>query len=85
MSASHEWEEWHLTPVGWVKGSTCVDFAGETEKPVPPDRVLTKRHVEHLSDSHAKMSRYWEEEWRSTDVMKVKTLLAKHGDIEDKR
>lgn len=84
MSASHEWNEWHLTPRGWEAGSSCVDFAGVTEVPPPADRVLTKRHVEHLSSAFSKMDVYWEDTWRGPDEAAVAQLLAQYGDVAKK-
>jgi hypothetical protein len=35
-----EWTEWHLTPAGWVRGSSVTEF-GRLSRSVPPDRVKT--------------------------------------------
>lgn len=43
MAASNEWDEWHLTPSGWVKGTEKTDFA-LNEVPPPKDRVATFKY-----------------------------------------
>lgn len=84
MSASNEWWDFHLTPRGWEGGSSMVDGGkGLTEVQPPPDRVLTMRCSESVSDSHAPMYREWEEQWRSPDEQSIQALLAKHGKAED--
>jgi hypothetical protein len=46
MAQRKEWQEYHLTLRGWVKGS-CRDDFGHGEDIEPPlDRVLTQRYVE---------------------------------------
>ena len=35
-----EWTEWHLTPAGWVRGSSATEFGRQT-RAAPPDRVKT--------------------------------------------
>ena len=50
MSASNEYWTWHLTPRGWEEGTEKLD-SGTTERPVPPDTVLTL--VYHECWSHA--------------------------------
>lgn len=84
MSASNEWDEYHLTPRGWEEGSSKTDFAPEKEVPPPADRVLTKRFIDYQSSAFSRPHRYWEERWRSSDGAAVQELLAKHGDIEKK-
>lgn len=79
MSASNEWDEWHLTPQGWIAGSEKVDFAGVTEKPIPPDRVLTRRYHERQSSSFSKVDRFVSTEWRGPDAEEVARLLTKFG------
>jgi hypothetical protein len=43
---STEWTEWHLTPTGWVRG-TSVTEVGRQSRSAPGDRVKTC--VLHLS------------------------------------
>jgi hypothetical protein len=35
-----EWTEWHLTPAGWVRGSSVTPHGRQT-RPAPADRVKT--------------------------------------------
>lgn len=48
MAQSREWQDWHLTPNGWVGGSYKGDGGGE-EIPPPLGLVLTQRYVEKIS------------------------------------
>lgn len=70
MSASNEWDEWHLTPNGWVEGSEKVDFAGITERPLPADRVVTFRLTSYMGSIYSKVQISWDEQWcsQSADV-----------------
>lgn len=48
MSASKEWTEWHLTPTGWVQGTTKTDSSIRVE--APPAAVLASyRYIEEAS------------------------------------
>ena len=58
MSASNEWEEWHLTPTGWVPGSEQIDFVGVKQVAPPSDRVLTNGYHEKQSSTFSKLDRY---------------------------
>jgi hypothetical protein len=80
MCASNEWQDYHLTPTGWVEGSEKVDFSGIHEKPIPADRVLTVRWVDNQSSAFSKADRYWKETWRSSDSAAVSALVAKFGE-----
>ena len=80
MSLSNEWTEWHLTPDGWVEGSTRVDFGRTATVPKPGNSVLTIRWREYQSCSFAKMECYHQEVWQSDDEELVAQLLAKHGE-----
>lgn len=79
MSASHEWTDWHLTPDGWVDGSSQADFAGVQERPIPQNRVLTVRWVEFLGAPQGKMDRAHREQWRSENGPVIEELLQKFG------
>ena len=78
MSQSNEWTDWHLTPEGWVRGSTRRDGPGVDEKPTPSDRVMTCRWAEE-KESFGPMSRDLETEWKSDDEAAVQVLIDKFG------
>jgi hypothetical protein len=80
VSASNEWQEYHLTPTGWVEGSEKIDFVGVREAPIPAHRVLTVRSVEYMSSGFSPLRSYWEETWRSDDSSAVQKLVAKFGE-----
>ncbi len=83
MAASNEWTEWHLTPKGWVSGSTRVDSVGVTSAAPPDDRVLTVSYREHLSSSYSRLERLSTEKWRASDDALVQRLLARWGPPPD--
>ena len=59
MSASNEYSIWHLTPRGWEEGTEKLDF-GTTERPVPPDAVLTLEYHERYSSIYSAPERWIE-------------------------
>jgi hypothetical protein len=63
MAASDEIDEMHLTPAGWVQGSSKIDFAGWKHVDALPDRLLTVSFREYMSSSFSKMD-------MSTDIKK---------------
>ncbi|NEI54298.1 hypothetical protein GR200_32710 [Rhizobium leguminosarum] len=79
MSASNEWTEWHLTPLGWVRGDTKTDFA-KTDKPIPENRVQTVEHREFLSSSFSKLEVTNDIIWSCGDEGLIAALRAKFGD-----
>lgn len=78
MPASNEYTERHLTPDGWVRGSTRVDPGNITEKEPPSDRVLTVRWTE-TGNGWGPFSGQESTIWRSTDTLAVDQLLEKYG------
>lgn len=60
--------EYHLTPNGWVNGTTY--FFGNTDKelPPPPDRVLTMVEKTYQSSRWSKEEISSRETWRAADV-----------------
>lgn len=66
MAASDEWWYTHLTPRGWEEGSSKIDFVGETEVPVPSDRVKTVRTSEYMSSVYSKLESKVEVTWASS-------------------
>ncbi|MFT3927461.1 MAG: hypothetical protein QM778_33315 [Myxococcales bacterium] len=79
MSASNEWNEYHLTPRGWEPGSFKTDFAGIKERPTPPDRAMTCTSHEYQSGIYSKVDRWTDEDWRSADAALVARLLVQFG------
>lgn len=77
MAASNEWDEWHLTPSGWVKGTEKTDFA-LNEVPPPKDRVATFKYQEYISSVHSRMHITWEEMWSETRA-ETALLIKKFG------
>jgi hypothetical protein len=71
VAASNEWWETHLTPRGWEEGSSKVDFGGETDVPVPPDRVKTVRHSEYMSSIYSTMDKKTEVIWTGLSPLRV--------------
>lgn len=62
MAASNEWDEWHLTPTGWVQGTEKTDFAYKEVDP-PVDRVATYIYQEYVGSVHSGTHISWEEIW----------------------
>ncbi len=79
MAIRNEWTEWHLTPDGWLKGSTRVQGKGNTWADEPEDRVLSYvyKEVETGSAPEARIS--LEETWRSKTADNIDALLKTHG------
>lgn len=73
MSASNEWEEYHLTPIGWVHGSSKMDHAYLPHDP-PADRVLTIRAHDYVASTFSGRKQWIEEVWRSDDATSVALL-----------
>jgi hypothetical protein len=78
MSASNEWTEWHLTPVGWQRGTEKEDFRRVDREP-PVDRVLTVVYKEFMSSTFSPMEKSSEIDWRSPDEVTIAALTAKYG------
>ena len=77
MAASNEWDEWHLTPNGWVPGSVKTDFKF-TEVPAPEGRVATYRYREYIASVYSKVEFTWERIWVDEDAP-IQALLDQHG------
>jgi hypothetical protein len=74
MALSREWTEWHLTPAGWVSGSSRRAGEGNVWRDEPEDRIITFVYQEQ---PQVKV----EESWRSktAPAAQVEQLLAQHG------
>jgi len=85
MSASDEWTEYHLTPNGWISGSSKYDFGSENKVDEPPDRVLTCRFRATMSSGFSnKIDKSVTEIWRSNDANVVAMLVKKYGNCPNK-
>lgn len=76
--SSREYTEYHLTPNGWVKGTTQTDF-NRIERPVPPDRVLTQIYEEFLSSGYSPMDKTVGTIWSKGEGELEDELLRKFG------
>lgn len=80
MSAGNEWIEWHLTPRGWEKGSTKIDFQGTTTKENPIDRVITYCYSEYQSSGFGSVDIDNKAIWSSNNTKQIDTLILKYGE-----
>ncbi len=74
MPVSRQWTEWHLTPGGWVSGSSRRDGEGNVWRDEPEDRVITFVYQERTASV--------QESWRSKHAgaaADIERLLAQHG------
>ena len=79
MAISRQWTEWHLTPQGWVSGSSRRDGEGNVWRDEPGDRVVTFVYQERNATV--------QESWRTKDVgaaATIERLLAEHGPCPQK-
>lgn len=81
MSFSKEYQEYHLTPRGWIVGSFKGDaIGGSNELPIPSDRVLTIACYDELSSAFSKPYYHDEMIWQSVDKKLIERLKAKWGE-----
>jgi hypothetical protein len=75
MAVSREWTEWHLTPGGWVSGSSRKAGEGNVWRDEPEDRIITFVYQEQ---PQVKV----EESWRSKTVPagEIEQWMARHGE-----
>ncbi len=74
MPVSRQWTEWHLTPRGWLSGSSRRDGEGNVWRDEPEDRIVTFVFQEHTATV--------EESWRSKTAeapAHIERLLVEHG------
>lgn len=79
MSASHEWNEYHLTPAGWVAGNSQMDSGPLPPRPIPPNRLLTRRYTDRMSSPFSKIDKYWNQVWTSEMKAEIGEALSKFG------
>ena len=82
MAISRQWTEWHLTPAGWVSGSSRRDGEGNVWRDEPDDRVITFVYQEQTGKVQTEPVATVQESWRSkaagaTD--NIEQLLSQHG------
>ena len=82
MAISRQWIEWHLTPGGWVSGSSRRDGEGNVWRDEPEERVVTFVYQEQIDKNHPEPVVTVQESWRSKVAgvaSSIDPLLAKHG------
>ena len=87
MAISRQWTEWHLTPAGWVSGSSRRDGEGNVWRDEPKVRAITFVYQEQIDKAHPIPHATGQESWRSKDVgatTGIEQLLAQHGPCPQK-
>ena len=82
MAISRQWTEWHLTPRGWVSGSSRRDGEGNVWRDEPEDRIATFVYQEQIDKAHPEPHVTVQESWRSKAVgasAGIDALLTQHG------
>ena len=82
MAISRQWTEWHLTPRGWVSGSSRRDGEGNVWRDEPEDRIATFVYQEQIDKAHPEPHLTVQESWRSKAVgagTGIDDLLTQHG------
>ena len=84
MSLSKEYQEYHLTPKGWLEGSFKADSLGQSiQKQVPQDRVLTIHCYDELTHHKAKPYFYDKIIWEHEDKERIDALKKQFGEKPD--
>jgi hypothetical protein len=87
MAISRQWTEWHLTPAGWVSGSTRRDVQGNDWRDEPKDRVITFVYQEQTDKAHPETQVTVQESWRlkaAGAATSIEQLLTLHGPCPQK-
>jgi hypothetical protein len=87
MAISRQWTEWHLTPGGWVSGSSRRDGEGNVWRDEPEDRIITFVYQEQTGKTDAEPRVTVQESWRSKAAgagADIENLLAQHGPCPQK-
>lgn len=82
MAISRQWTEWHLTPAGWVSGSSRRQGEGNVWRDEPEHRVVTFVYQELVDQAKPEPQATVQESWRSKSVgasEKIDALLAQYG------
>lgn len=81
MAASSEWVEWHLTPKGWIKGSTKCEFGPIQRVKEPEDRIQTCVFSEKTHTGSQGLDREVTEIWSNQgDLDQVVIFTEKFGE-----
>ncbi|WP_446744288.1 hypothetical protein [Silvibacterium acidisoli] len=80
MSASYEYQDYHLTPRGWENGSHREDGTGKTNVEPPPDRVMTTRWEETWNIGAKDIKKRLDVTWKSDNKEAIESLIAQFGD-----
>jgi hypothetical protein len=87
MAINRQWTEWHLTPAGWVSGSSRRHGEGNVWRDEPEDRVITFVYQEQTDQAHPEPHATVQESWRSKAIgagPNIERLLAQHGPCPQK-
>lgn len=79
MSASLEYTEWHLTAIGWVRGTMKTDSAYEPKEP-PMDVLTTFVYSEEISYSGPMDERVVKRWARSASENAIAHAIELHGE-----
>jgi hypothetical protein len=79
MAIRREWTEWHLTPLGWVSGSTRRDGEGNVWRDEPEDRLITFVYREQTGSADPVPKVSVDESWRSKTAPNIDEVLAQFG------
>jgi hypothetical protein len=81
MAASNEWERYHLTPRGWIRGSSKTDGQPEETVPAPVDTLYTITWREYQPTGLSLPSSWWEPPSYEGSDLAVIDLLKKYGEL----
>jgi hypothetical protein len=82
MALSKEFQYYHLTTNGWVKGSFVGDVLGESyEEKTPTNRVLTIIFSDEIPAPFSKPIYRIQVDWQSDDIKIINRLKSKFGDL----
>lgn len=81
LTSCNEWTEWHLTLLGWERGTQKRDYPAQVQEvEVALERVLTCRYHQNFSINSVWVQKHTSEIWKSSDKKMVAELLEKFGD-----
>ncbi|MEL6776507.1 MAG: hypothetical protein AAFO06_04560 [Cyanobacteria bacterium J06597_16] len=80
MALTDEWQEWHLTPDGWVEGSYKTDFSETVTVDTPDNVVFSLRCGDYQRTHYDSNPFYREVMYGSENYSEVKALIKRYGD-----